>query len=1009
MCTVIEGGPARVMRGLVAALLAALLAAACIGLGMASEARAADGEGPEVMQVSDNVFEGELVRYPGPWQFQVGRSSIILVRDDELRTIANNPDQVMDLSMTFDKREASLRQICEQAQARGDRTLIVAFDHFFAQYRPGQHAPRELMPDMDEYIALIAKVSQFAGAYGLRLELSLLSPLEIGPAYRQRTGESGRWMHYRKGLRDPKTGAFSVQLWQQLSWANNKGRINLEDAGVRVFAYQEQRLGGGTGYRVVDPNAIVEITDVAQVEPWEGAVFASGDYTARRVRVHGAGRTEVGDLDRVLVVQMYRTPEMDYFSENALPFLKDLVDRYTDAGVELNGLYSDEMHIQQDWGYFSHHDNGEFCLRYVSEGFEQAFAAKYGAQYADFAKSLVYFVYGQEDGTPDLTAKAGVQHVFGATPEAVRETALFRARYYRFLQDGVVDLFTAAKRYAEQRQGRRLEARAHATWAESPTIDHWDTRGLHEAPRKYEYTPDFVWSCTVHQAAAACYDYFKWGDFLTGNGNDHAEGGWLDRNYWGLVIGCSTGILNEVPYSYAAHWGMPHEVHERRTALASVYGASGSPLFGLVQDMQHRDVDVLFLYPIDLVAVEERFGSWMTQYGYCNLVTAAKLLERGEAVNGAIEMAGRRFTTLVATFEPFPSQRLLDLMQRFVEGGGRLIWSGPPPVKTWEGDDALAAWSRLFGVTYAPRIDYGHPAPGRMVKFAGVLGAVAPQMILTDFLVDRVYPVAPQEGVEPVAFVDEWPVGAHRAVGAGTATFLGYRPRDDQAQSLGYDVRNWFEVLHALGAYGSTGAFADANDNTEFLSRTGDALACRFPNGTVAIAPHLRTYVETWPGGFGRNREEDARHMAENPPPPFTLDLQDYKVNGHTVTYSGQGPMAFRVDDAGALIAFAGGGVQVVIDGRTTVFADQPIGQLAWAPVLDERKVEGGALLQAMVYGQGTVRFPAPYLPERVKVFAQGDQPGSRGTEAPCRMEDSVLVIEVGPETAGRWLFAAPE
>ena len=41
----------------------------------------------------------------------------------------------------------------------------------------------------------------------------------------------------------------------------------------------------------------------------------------------------------------------------------------------------------------------------------------------------------------------------------------------------------------------------------------------------------------------------------------------------------------------------------------------------MVQDMQHRDVDVLMLYPLDLVAVEERFGSWMTQYGYANYVT----------------------------------------------------------------------------------------------------------------------------------------------------------------------------------------------------------------------------------------------------------------------------------------------------------------------------------------------------------------------------------------------------
>ncbi len=46
---------------------------------------------------------------------------------------------------------------------------------------------------------------------------------------------------------------------------------------------------------------------------------------------------------------------------------------------------------------------------------------------------------------------------------------------------------------------------------------------------------------------------------------------------------------------------------------------------------------------------------------------------------------GRRFTTLAATFEPFPSQKLLAFLREFVSNGGRLIWSGPPPVLTAEG------------------------------------------------------------------------------------------------------------------------------------------------------------------------------------------------------------------------------------------------------------------------------------------------------------------------------------
>jgi len=212
-------------------------------------------------RVPENLYVGDLVSFPGPWSFQLGRAGIILVSDQELEALAD-PDKVLDLSTTFDKREESLRQVCEKAQARGCRTLILAFDHFFKQYRPGQDTPRRLMPDMPEYIERIAAISKFAAGYGLGLELSLLSPLEIGSAYRAATGESGLWMHYREGRRDPATGAFSVQLWRHSRWCNNKGPIAVEDAGVRVFAFAERPIGG-TPYSVVKPEATVEITDLA--------------------------------------------------------------------------------------------------------------------------------------------------------------------------------------------------------------------------------------------------------------------------------------------------------------------------------------------------------------------------------------------------------------------------------------------------------------------------------------------------------------------------------------------------------------------------------------------------------------------------------------------------------------------------------------------------------------------------------------------------------------------------
>jgi hypothetical protein len=981
-------------------MLALMIVVAVFGLPLLAAA--------ETPSVPENVYRSDLAAYPGPWAFLLGRPHIIFVSDEQLEGLSD-PDKVLDMSLTYTKREQSLRQLCEGAQAAGHRTLVLAFDHFFAQYRPGQEGkPRRLTPDKNEYVERIAAISKFAQQYGLGLELSLLSPLEIGPGYVEQTGESGVWMHYRKGLRDPKTGQYSVQLWRHLRWANNKGPLELESAGVRVFAFQEKRIGG-TPYLHVDPNDIVEITDSAQVEVWDDTRRRAGDYEAVRIRVFGES-SEGGPRDRVLVVQQYRTPEMDYFSDQALPYLKALGDKYADAGVKLNALYSDEMHIQQDWGYFNHHDNGEFAMRYVSPGLARVFAETYGEEYADFAKYLIYFVHGQEDTANDLSAKAGRMHVFGDTPEAIRATALFRSRYYRLLQDGVVELFVAAKRHLEGRMGYLLHTRAHATWAESPTIDKWDTGGEPHQQNQYEYTSNFIWSDTVHQAASACHDYFKWGDYLTGNGNDHAEGGWLDRDYLGLALACSTGILNEIPYSYGAHWGMPQDINRRRYALVNTYGAAAAQHYAMVQGMEHRDTTVLMLYPLDLVAAEERFGSWMTQYGYANLITQAKVLERGKVVDGAIEVAGRRFTTLCTMFEPFPAPELLAMMQQLADAGGHVVWSGPPPVLLANGDSALPQWQDLVGVDYTPGRNEGLLPPGRQVLFEGALDGIPPMTILTDFIVDRIYPVTPRDSVQTVARVKGKPVGAHKALpGGGSVTFLGFRPRDDQSMSLGYEERHWFEILDAVGAYPGSGQFEGVNDNPDYVSRTSDYMVCAFPNGAVAIAPHLRYLEECWPGGFARKPEEDKAIVEQLDLPSEAIALDDFRVDGHSVTFEGNHAVTFRVDDQGVLVAFCGkGSDRIAIDGKTTLYADSPLPTAAWAPVDLERRVEGGAVMELFFQGHGTVHIPAAGLAEEVHVVAQGPTLGSRGALVASQRDGGTLTIVLDQTNSNRWLFVVP-
>jgi len=110
-------------------------------------------------EAPEDVYRGELVSYPGPWSFEIEHPGIILVNDEELETLARDPDKVLNLSTGTTPWEQSLRQICERAREHGQRTLTIAFDQFFSQYRPGQGTPRRLTQDMDEYIEKMGAVS----------------------------------------------------------------------------------------------------------------------------------------------------------------------------------------------------------------------------------------------------------------------------------------------------------------------------------------------------------------------------------------------------------------------------------------------------------------------------------------------------------------------------------------------------------------------------------------------------------------------------------------------------------------------------------------------------------------------------------------------------------------------------------------------------------------------------------------------------------------------------------
>src|SRR5664279_1980548 len=195
----------------------------------------------------------------------VPKGGIILVGDQQLQDL-QDPDKEVDLSMSSTPRLTTLRKICEGAKAQGARTVILAFDEFWSQNRKGQGGkPRQLLPDTEGYVRLLGKISQTLKSYGLGLELSLLSPLEIGRGSQQKTGESGRWVQYREGYRDPATGRYAVSLWEQRRWTNNKGTFELNRTGLRVFAFREHRIGGTNFYRV-NLADILELETIPEIE-----------------------------------------------------------------------------------------------------------------------------------------------------------------------------------------------------------------------------------------------------------------------------------------------------------------------------------------------------------------------------------------------------------------------------------------------------------------------------------------------------------------------------------------------------------------------------------------------------------------------------------------------------------------------------------------------------------------------------------------------------------------------
>ena len=237
--------------------------------------------------------------------------------------------------------------------------------------------------------------------------------------------------------------------------------------------------------------------------------------------------------------------------------------------------------------------------------------------------------------------------------------------------------------------------------------------------------------------------------------------------------------------------------------------------------------------------------------------------------------------------------------------------------------------------------------------------------VLTDYLVDHVYPVVPHNsGASPEV------VARVRGPGHRYAADLahGRQPRCSRlpparrsgppASAMRPDggsrfCRNWVPIRRRDG-------LRMPMTTRSISPRTTNYFVCRFPNGAVALAPHLRDLQEDWPGGFLRNPEEDKAVVAQVKTPvgsDLTEELQSQWPHSHLRGTARRCVSFRRRRDTGGLLA-AAGAIESALTAGPTTFADQPMALIAWAPVDAARRVDGGAVMQILAHGSGDVHIP---------------------------------------------------
>ena len=346
---------------------------------------------------------------------------LTLMGEDMLERIIEDPNQPLmeneekgfsyEVDATYDTK-VSFIDICKEGQANGAKRLDVYYDFFFGG------DSRENYPDSPMTIKAYKVIHDIAKEYGMNLGASIVSPLDIGGGYVQTHEKTGQCMQFQEGM-ILEDGTYQTDMDFQTQWTNNKGPAKVKLHSVKAFAFEEERIGD-TAFYYVNENEIVDISDTVEYQVDQESIHVSKEgYGHGNIRI--SGKTSCGK-NRFLAVVIYDTLEVDYFAEDALDYMKSIIDLHKEAGITYDGIYSDEMHIQFDWDRIQHWAETEVTARYMTDSMARTYAAKYGAQYEDFAKYLVYFTYMHHDFLGDGEGRLPAQHVMGKNREDIVRT-----------------------------------------------------------------------------------------------------------------------------------------------------------------------------------------------------------------------------------------------------------------------------------------------------------------------------------------------------------------------------------------------------------------------------------------------------------------------------------------------------------------------------------------------------------------------------------------------------------